>query len=183
MRHRNLIVALVIGSAVAAAARYVPLRSARAQNPSPPPAAAPTCAKTWGPKGQCCDPAIAAHLPREAVYRSCGESDATFVGEQGSKETCKYVFRVQGQREEETFVQIYAPAQKTVPSSPSDPLFDWKKIGKVFMTSKAKTPKAQPLLDNATGLWMPGVGYFVSVNASTKVCTKPEAAKLAASLK
>ena len=34
-----------------------------------------------------------------------------------------------------------------------------------------------------SGLWLPGKGYFVSVNASTKVCTKPEAAKLAPQMK
>jgi hypothetical protein len=36
---------------------------------------------------------------------------------------------------------------------------------------------------NETGLYMPGKGYSVSVNASTKVCTNAEAAKLAPSMK
>jgi hypothetical protein len=35
----------------------------------------------------------------------------------------------------------------------------------------------------ATGLYLPGKGYSVSVNASTKVCTRTEAAKLAPSMK
>jgi hypothetical protein len=39
------------------------------------------------------------------------------------------------------------------------------------------------MLATATGLWMPGTGYVVSVNASTKVCTKAEATRLARSLK
>lgn len=159
---------------------------ARAQTakPAEKPAAAPAAnCKAWGSKPQCCDPAIAAHLPREAVYKACGESDATFLGEQGSKETCKYVFRVEGQKEDETFVQVYAPAQKEVPTSPNDPFFDWKKVGKVYMTSKAKSPKAAPMLANSTGLWLPGAGYFVSVNASTKVCNKAEAARLAGAMK
>jgi hypothetical protein len=34
-----------------------------------------------------------------------------------------------------------------------------------------------------TGLWLPGKGFFVSVNASTKVCNKAEAKKLAPSMK
>ena len=131
----------------------------------------------------CCDPAIAAHLTKEAVFSACGESEATFLGEQGSKETCKYVFKVEGQKEDETFVQVYAPAQKEVPSEPNDPFFQWKKIGKVFVTEKAKSPKAAPMMINSTGLWLPAKGYFVSVNASTKVCDKSQAKKLAPSMK
>ena len=62
--------------------------------------------------------------PAEGGHLSaCGESDATFLGEEGSKETCKYVFKVEGQKEDDTFVQVYAPAQKEVPSEPNDPFF------------------------------------------------------------
>ena len=89
----------------------------------------------------------------------------------------------EGQQEDATFVQVYAPAQKEVPSEPEDPFFSWKKLGKVFMADKAKSPKAAPMIANATGLWMPGKGFFVSVNASTKVCAKTQAKKLAASIK
>jgi hypothetical protein len=131
----------------------------------------------------CCDPAISAHLPVAAVMSACGESEATFLGEEGSKETCKYVFKVEGQKEDETFVQVYAPAQKEVPSEPNDPFFSWKRVGKVFVTEKAKSPKAAPMMANSTGLWLPGKGYFVSVNASTKVCDKQQAKKLAPSMK
>jgi hypothetical protein len=126
---------------------------------------------------------VAAHLPKEAIYSACGESDATFLGEQGSKDTCKYVFKVEGQKDEDTFVQVYAPAQKEVPSSPNDPFFSWKKVGKVYMTDKAKSPKAAPMMVNSTGLWLPAKGYFVSVNASTKVCDKNQAKRLASSMK
>jgi hypothetical protein len=145
-------------------------------------AAAPTNCKTFG-SGKCCDPAVAAHLTKDAIFKTCGESDATFLGEVGSKETCKYVFKVDGEKPDETFVQIYTPAQKEVPSSPNDPFFSWKKVGKAFLADKAKSPKAAPMILNSTGLWMPGKGYFVSVNASTKVCTKAEAIKLAPSIK
>lgn len=131
----------------------------------------------------CCDPSLAGHLPLAAIFSACGESDATFLGEEGSKETCKYVFKVEGQKEEDTFVQVYAPAQKEVPSEPNDPFFSWKRVGKVFMTEKAKSPKAAPMMVNSTGLWLPGKGYFVSVNASTKVCDKAQAKKLAPSIK
>src|SRR5262245_26111976 len=62
----------------------LPIGAARADNkPAPAPAAAgakpaaeaPKC-KTWGAKPMCCDPAIAAHLPKEAVFSACGESEA-----------------------------------------------------------------------------------------------------------
>jgi hypothetical protein len=144
------------------------------------PAGAPKC-KLWR-GSNCCDPAISAHLPKEAVFSACGESPATFLGEQAQKDTCKYVFKVEGKKEEDTFVQVYAPAQKQVPTSPNDPFFRWKKIGKVFVTDKAMSPKSAPILASSTGLWMPGQGYSVSINASTSVCTKPEAERLSKSL-
>ncbi len=181
MPRLTVLASLVVVSCLALAAIYLPLRSARAQKPAAP-AEPPKC-KAYGDKPQCCDPAVTVHLPREAIFKACGESDATYLGEKGSKEACKYVFKVEGQKEDETFVSVYTPAQKDVPSSPNDPFFDWKKLGKVFMTNKAKSPKAAPMLISSTGLWLPGQGYFVSVNASTKVCTKQEAAKLAASMK
>jgi hypothetical protein len=144
-------------------------------------ASAPKC-KLW--KGaQCCDPGVTAHLPKEAVFSACGESEATYLGEQAQKDTCKYVFKVTGHREEDTFVQVYVPPQKDVPSTPSDPFFRWKKVGKVFVTDKALSPKSAPLLAASTGLWLPGKGYFVSINAAIPVCTKPEAERLAKSLK
>jgi hypothetical protein len=167
------------------------VRQARADKAATPPAggaggaggaAAPTNCKAFG-SGKCCDPAVAAHLPKDAIFKVCGESDATFLGEVGAKETCKYVFKVEGEKPDDTFVQVYTPAQKEVPSSPNDPFFSWKKIGKVYLADKAKSPKAAPMILNSTGLWMPGKGYFVSVNASTKVCSKPEATKLAPSIK
>jgi len=185
---RRLLILLALSSTLGVAAAYLPLGAARADKPAPAasaagkPAEAPKC-KTWGSKPQCCDPAVTAHLPKEAIYSACGESDATFLGEQGSKETCKYVFKVEGQKEEDTFVQVYAPAQKEVPSEPNDPFFAWKKVGKVFMTDKAKSPKAAPMMVNSTGLWLPAKGYFVSVNASTKVCDKSQAKRLASSMK
>jgi hypothetical protein len=175
MTNRTLLVGLVFGTSVGFLAASVPGRIARADKP---PAAPSGKCKAHNGK-PCCDPAISAHLPLPAVFTACGESDATFLGEEGSKETCKYVFKVDGQKEDETFVQVYAPAQKTVPSEPEDPFFSWKKIGKVFMTDKAKSPKAAPMMANSTGLWLPGKGYFVSVNASMKVCDKAQVRKLA----
>jgi hypothetical protein len=186
---RKLIAMLTLSATFGFAAAYLPLGTARADKPAPgatgaagKPVEAPKC-KTWGSKPQCCDPAIAAHLTKQAIFSACGESEATFLGEQGSKETCKYVFKVEGQKEDETFVQVYAPVQKEVPSEPNDPFFQWKKIGKVFVTEKAKSPKAAPMMANSTGLWLPAKGYFVSVNASTKVCDKSQAKKLAPSMK
>jgi hypothetical protein len=174
---RSLVAAALVGGFVslfAALARFG-TDPASAAGPSGP-------CKVFG-TGACCDPAITKHLARDAVFSACGESDATFLGEQAAKETCKYVFRAEGVKDGDAFVQVYVPAQKEVPSSPSDPFFKWKKVGKVFVTDKALSPKSAPLLASATGLWLPGTGYFVSVNASAKVCSKPEAERLARSLR
>lgn len=174
---RSLVAAVLVGAFVvlfAVLARFD--APARAQQP-----AAPKC-KLW--KGaNCCDPNVSAHLPKEAVFAACGESEATYLGEHAQKDTCKYVFKVEGKREEDSFVQVYAPPQKEVPSSPNDPFFRWKRVGKVFVTEKALSPKSAPLLIASTGLWLPGNGYFVSVNASTSVCKKAEAEKLAKSMR
>jgi hypothetical protein len=155
---------------------------ARAE-PAPPPGApataVPTNCKVAG-SGKCCDPAVAMHLPKEAIFSACSESPATFQGEKGSKETCRYVFK--NDKGEEGFVEVYAPVTKEVPDAPNDPFFAYKKIGKVFVTDRALSPKSAPMLAAATGLWMPGAGFSVSVNASTKVCTKAEAIRLAKSL-
>ena len=180
------LVSFVLGASLGLCAAVVQGRVARADNkPAPASAAAPVAAvKCKAHNGKnCCDPAVTAHLPLAAVFSACGESDATFLGEEGSKETCKYVFKVEGQKEDDTFVQVYAPAQKEVPAEPNDPFFSWKKVGKVFVTEKAKSPKAAPMMANSTGLWLPAKGYFVSVNASTKVCDKAQAKKLAPSMK
>src|SRR6186713_2194476 len=108
MSQRKILIGLAMSGAVAFLAAYVPGQVARAQAPKPaaaPPAGAaagaagaggaatPTNCKLHGKK--CCDPAITAHLPEDAVFKACGESDATYVGEDGgSKETCKYFFKV-----------------------------------------------------------------------------------------
>jgi len=181
---RSLVAAILVADFVvlfAVLARF-DARAARAQQaPAPAAAPAPNC-KLW--KGsKCCEPAITAHLPKEAVFAACGESEATYLGEHASTDTCKYVFKVEGKNEQSTFVQVYAPAQKEVPSSPTDPFFRWKKVGKVFVTDKALSPKSAPLLEASTGLWLPGKGYAVSINASTAVCTKPEAERLAKSIR
>jgi hypothetical protein len=177
---RSLVAASLVGAFVslfAALARWS--EPARAQ---PQGGGAATC-KSFGSAGKCCDPAVARHLPKEAVFTACGESDATFLGEQAAKDTCKYVFRVPGQKDGDSYVQLYAPAQKDVPAEPTDPFFKYKKIGKVYMTDKALSPKSAPLLAASTGLWLPGTGYFVAVNASTRVCTRAETEKLARSLR
>ena len=72
---------------------------------------------------------------------------------------------------------------KEVLDSPTDPFFKWGRIGKVFYTEKALSPKSAPMIANATGLWLPAKGYFVAVNASTKVCNKSQVKRLAAKMK
>ena len=182
MSHRKIMFGLTFSAVVGFGAAYVPSLVAHAQGkPAAAPAAAPTC-KLHGKK--CCDPAIAAHLPKEAVYKACGESDATYLGEDGGeKETCKYFFKVADEKEDATYVQVYAPVQKEVLPEPNDPFFGYKKVGKVFVTEKAKSPKFSSMIASHTGLYMPGKGYSVSVNASVKVCTKVEAKKLAPAMK
>lgn len=150
--------------------------------PPPRPAPASTSCKAFE-GGKCCDPTVSAHLSKEAVFAACGESEATFLGEQGSRDTCKYFFKVAGAKPDESYVQVYAPTVKDVPTEPTDPFFKWGMIGRVYVTDKALSPKAAPLLASATGLWLPGKGFFVAINASTKVCTKAEAKRLAPKLK
>jgi hypothetical protein len=183
MSHRKLMFGLTLSAAVGFGAAYLPARVfAQAAKPAAAPAAAaPTC-KLHGKK--CCDPAIMAHLPKDAVFKACGQSEATFLGEDGGeKETCKYFFKVEGGKEDETYVQVYAPVQKEVLAAPNDPFFSYKKIGKAYLADKAKSPKSAPMLAAQTGLYMPAKGYSVTVNASTKVCTKEQAKKLAPAMK
>ena len=177
--------ALLVAGGLAVAAAWLSSGPARAQPAAPVPAA-PTNCKAYG-TGKCCDPAVMQHLPKEAVFTACGESEATFLGEKGSKDTCRYVFKAaegdKGGGKEEPFVELYAPAAKEVPESPTDPFFSWKRVGKVYVTDKAKSPKSAPMLAQGTGLFMPGRGFYLQVNASTRVCTKAEATRLARSMK
>lgn len=180
---RSVVAATVVTAFVvlfAVLARFDAHMAVAEQAPAAAPAAAgpPKCKLFKGSK--CCEPAITAHLPKEAVFSACGESAATYLGEEASSDSCKYVFR--NDKKEEGFVQVYAPAQKEVPSAPTDPFFKWKRLGKVYVTEKALSPKSAPLLAASTGLWLPGTGYFVSVNASTRTCTKAEAEHLAKSM-
>jgi hypothetical protein len=186
MAHRKVL----IGSTLALALAASGLTAAYAQNKPATPAAGaggapapakPTCTKQYGKA--CCDPAVMEHLAKDAVFKACGESDATFLGESGQKDTCKYHFKVEGEKSDDTYVQVYAPAQKETPASPNDPFFSYKKVGKVYVTDKAKSPKSAPIAAAQTGLYLAGKGYVVSVAASTKVCTKQEATKLGASMK
>lgn len=192
MAHRKVLIGLTLSAVVGVAAAYVAAPAAHAQNkPAGAPAAGaggapapakPTCSKMYGKN--CCDPAVMEHLPKDAVFKACGESDATFLGESGSKDTCKYHFKVEGEKSaDDSYVQVYSPAQKEVPASPNDPFFSYKKVGKVYVTDKAKSPKSAPIAAAQTGLYLAGKGYVVSVAASTKVCTKAEATKLGASMK
>ena len=184
MSHRKMMLGLTLSAAVGFGAAYIPARvHAQAAKPAAALApAAPTNCKLHGKK--CCDPAITAHFPKDAVFKACGQSDATYLGEDGKeKDTCKYVFKIAGEKEDDTYVQVYAPTQKEVLPEPNDPFFGYKKVGKVFMTEKAKSPKSAPMLAAQTGLYMPGKGYSVTVTASTKVCTKEQAKKLSSSMK
>jgi hypothetical protein len=182
---------VLLASSAFAAALAVPIllhqRPTLAAPPAPatPPPAAPTgTCKTYG-DGKCCSPDITMHLAKEAVFSACGESDATFLGEAASKDmfTCKYHFKVAGENADDTVVQVYMSTAKEVPDKPTDPFFSYRKIGKIWMTDKAKSPKAAAMSNSTTGLYMAGKGYYVMVSASTKVCAKSEVATLAKSVK
>ena len=175
---------LLLGSLLAAA--LVALPATQAAPPAPPaapPAAAPAgnC-KTFG-AGKCCSPDVTLHLAKEDVFSACGQSEATYIGEAASKDTCRYHFKIAGENSEETFVQVYSPVAKEVLDKPTDPFMSFKKVGKVWMTDKAKSPKAATQVAASTGLYMAGRGFFVSVAASTKVCSKTQAVTLSKSMK
>jgi len=169
---------LVFGQGRPLAAEPAP--GAKAGTPAPA-APAATC-KTFG-AGKCCHPDVTLHLSKEAVFAACGESEATFLGEAAQKETCRYHFKVEGENSEETFVQVYSPVVKEVPDKPTDPFLSYKKVGKVWVTDRSKSPKAAKMASTSTGLYLPGRGFFVSVAASTKVCTKQQAIALSKSMK
>lgn len=173
----GLVLPLLLGQTKAAAAP--PAGPA----PTPPAAPAGNC-KTFG-AGKCCSPDITMHLAKEAVFSACGQSEATFIGEAASKDlfTCKYHFKVAGENSDDTYVQVYMSPSKEVPDRPTDPFFSYKKVGKVWMTDKAQSPKAAAMSNSTTGLYLPGKGYYVMVSASTKVCGKPQVATLAKSVK
>ncbi len=124
------------------------------------------------------------HLKKEAVFSACGQSEATYLGEAGEKQdTCRYYFKVPGENSDDTLVQVYTQAVKDVPEKPTDPFMSFKRVGKVWVTDRAKTPKAVAQVNANTGLYLAGRGYFVSVSASTRVCTKKQAIVLSKSVK
>jgi hypothetical protein len=135
-------------------------------------------------QGPCCEREVTRHLSRYAVFSACKEGSDTFLGEVGGPDSCRYVFRPKVGKEPgeaEGFVEVSAPAQSEVPEEPQDPFFSWAKVGNAFVAVKGKTPQARSLLESSTGIWLPNpkAGYFVSVTASTNVCTRGEAQKLA----
>jgi hypothetical protein len=180
---RTLVLRSVACAALAVSLLAVPTRpQAAPPAPAPAPAADANKCKAYG-GGKCCSPDVTLHLKKEDVFAACGQSEATYLGEVGSKDTCKYVFKVAGENEDSTFVQVYSPVAKEVLDKPTDPFMSFKKVGKVWMTDKAKSPKAAAQVASSTGLYMAGRGYFVSVAASIKVCSKTQTATLSKSLK
>lgn len=145
--------------------------------------------------GPCCDRDVSRHLSRYAVFGACRDTSERYLGERGSKDTCRYVFgpkRPRGEKPDpdqpiqpDGFVEISVPVRSDIPQQPDDPFFAWTKVGKAFVAYKAKVPSAAPMLAATTGIWLPlpDDGYVVSVTASTKVCSRGEAQKLAKSVR
>jgi hypothetical protein len=178
-----------LGSAVLATLAIPAFLSSSFAGPPAPAAGAPAApaapagnCKTFG-AGKCCAPEVTMHLSKEAVFSACGQSEATFLGEAASKDTCKYHFKIAGENSEETYVQVYTPIVKEVPEKPTDPFMSFKKVGKVWVTDKAKSPKAAAQVASSTGLYLAGRGFFVSVAANAKVCSKPQAINLSKAMK
>ena len=118
MSHRKILFGLTLSVAM------VGLTAAYAQNkPATPPApggagrgprraaAKPTC-KLHGK--DCCDPAIEAHLPKEAVFKACGESDATFLGQEARRRHLQVLLQGRGRRRRERHLRpgLRAPAER-----------------------------------------------------------------------
>jgi hypothetical protein len=184
MKTTRILLASSLFSAALAVPVLVHQQATQAAPPAPAPAAAAPAGncKTFG-AGKCCNPDVTLHLAKEDVFSACGQSEATFLGEAGSKDTCKYHFKVAGENSEETYVQVYSPIAKEVLDKPTDPFMSFKKVGKVWVTDKAKSPKAATQVAASTGLYLAGRGFFVSVAASTKVCSKTQAVTLSKSMK
>ena len=185
MKTTRILIASSLFTAALALPVLVHQRTTQAAPPAPAPAAAAAPAgncKAFG-AGKCCNPDVTMHLAKEAVFSACGQSEATYLGEFAEKDTCRYHFKIAGEKSEETYVQVYSPVAKEVLDKPTDPFMSFKKVGKVWVTDKAKSPKAASQVASSTGLYMPGRGFFVSVAASTKVCSKPQAVTLSKSLK
>ena len=143
---------LILGSAAALAVFVlaIPSRSEAAPNApaaTPAPAPAGNC-KAYG-GGKCCSPDVTLHLSKDAVYAACGKTEATYLGEVGSKDTCKYVFKIAGENEDSTYVQVYSPIAKEVLEKPTDPFMSFKKVGKVWVTDKAKSQRPRRRLPAA----------------------------------
>jgi hypothetical protein len=81
---------------------------------------------------------------------------------------------VAGENSEETFVQVYAPAVKEVLDKPTDPFLSYKKVGKVWMTDKSKSPKAAAMAANNTGLYLPGAGTSSALWLRTRSAPRPK---------
>jgi hypothetical protein len=145
--------------------------------------------------GPCCVRDVSRHLSRYAVFSACRDTSERYLGERGSKDTSRYVFgpkRLRGEKPDpdkpiqpDGFVEISVPVRSDIPQQPDDPFFAWTKVGKAFVAYKAKVPSAAPMLAATTGIWLPlpDDGYVVSVTASTKVCSRGEAQKLAKSVR
>jgi hypothetical protein len=159
--------------------------------------------KAYG-DGACCERAVTRHLSRQAVYAACKEGSDTYLGEvagqidtpSGPIASCRYVFKPKPpgstskvpaaeRTDPEGFVELSAPPQAAVPEAPEDPFFSWSKVSgsKAFVALKGKTPQAAALLESSTGIWLPGTDFVVSVTASTSVCSRGEALKLAKSVR
>jgi hypothetical protein len=186
MKTSQVLAGVVLAAAIGLAAAILPARLAGAgsQPGAPATGGAQKCKALEGKP--CCDPALAAHLPLSAVFAACGESEATYRGEDGSDGQCRYYFNIEGQKQDATYVSIFSPPVPDPPTKPSETFFTYTKVGNVYVTDKPQSPDdevAVKSLKKSTGLWMPGKGYFVTVSASTAVCDRSQAIQLAPAIK
>lgn len=116
--------------------------------------AEPAC-KAHG-DGPCCAPEVARHLPRSAVFAACREDKDTFLGERGSKDTCRYFFRAKAKGEKPSG-KTAAADNSSAGSTPAASETEGQAEGHVEIylpprtASTAPAPAASPAGDPAPG--------------------------------
>ena len=109
---RSLVAATLVGA-------FVSLFAALARVGTDPARAQGLTCKGFA-SGKCCDPSLTRRLAKEAIYAACGQSDATFLGEEAAAGTCRYVFRVAGEKPGAGVVQVSTRGEHMrVTASPS----------------------------------------------------------------
>ena len=180
MSHRKILVGLslsaVMGLSVAYAQNKPAAPAAGGAGGAPAAAAKPTC-KLHGKT--CCDPAVEAHLPKEAVFKACGESEATYLGEEAQATPASTSSRSRGRRKTRRSCRFTRPSEGgAARAERSVLLVEEGRQG----VRHGQGEVAQGGADggvNSTGLYLPGKGYFGQRQRVDEGLHRAEATKLA----